>query len=119
MGLTVLVVLPQALGFGLHRHMAGQVIAAPTTVFMPILSVVFLVFAIYMLVLLGFLRGTPGPTITAPTRSAAAPDRLTNKDGICVTTVLRTIPSACSNDLIACPSVTPEEAGALDVLEAR
>lgn len=66
LALLALTFLSQALGFAYTvTDMNGIPMPTPTMVF-SILGLVMLVYSIYMLVVLGFLRGTPGPNQYGP-----------------------------------------------------
>ena len=66
LAIIALTFLMQALGFAYAvTDMGGIPVPAPTMVF-SILGVVMLIYSIYMLVVLGFLRGTVGPNQYGP-----------------------------------------------------
>jgi uncharacterized membrane protein YhaH (DUF805 family) len=66
LALLALTFLSQALGFAYTvTDMNGISVPTPTMIF-SVLGLVVLVYSIYMLVVLGFLRGTPGPNQYGP-----------------------------------------------------
>lgn len=67
MGLSGLLTLLQALGIGVTMTDMGNGIVMPTPdMWMSVLYLLLGIFGIYMLVQLGFLRGTPGPNSYGP-----------------------------------------------------
>jgi uncharacterized membrane protein YhaH (DUF805 family) len=66
LALTALLLLVQALGLGFSVAVVnGAAVPMPSMIYM-VLSFVTLVYAIYMLVVLGFLKGTDGPNQYGP-----------------------------------------------------
>jgi len=66
LGLTVIVLLVQALGFGsAMTDIGGMTVPMPSPL-MSILSIIVGILGIYLLVVLGFLKGTPGPNGYGP-----------------------------------------------------
>lgn len=66
LALTALLLLVQALGLGYGvTDMGGMPVATPSMLY-GVLGFVTLVYAIYMLVVLGFLKGTEGPNQYGP-----------------------------------------------------
>ncbi|MFP9136332.1 DUF805 domain-containing protein [Devosia sp. XGJD_8] len=67
MGLSGLLTLLQAFGIGITMTDMGNGIVMPTPdMWMSVLYLLLGIFGIYMLVQLGFLRGTPGPNSYGP-----------------------------------------------------
>lgn len=67
MGLSGLLTLLQAFGIGVTMTDMGNGIVMPTPdMWMSVLYLLLGIFGIYMLVQLGFLRGTPGPNTYGP-----------------------------------------------------
>ena len=66
MALALVLGLVQALGFGMSvMEVGGMTVPAPTPL-LGVLGLVAGIFAIYLLVVLGFLKGTPGPNTYGP-----------------------------------------------------
>jgi uncharacterized membrane protein YhaH (DUF805 family) len=66
MVLTLVFILTQALGFGLTvTDVSGLALPTPPLV-VTILSIAVLIYAVYLLVVLGLLKGTPGPNSYGP-----------------------------------------------------
>jgi uncharacterized membrane protein YhaH (DUF805 family) len=66
LGLALIVALVQALGLGMTTmEIAGMVVPTPTPL-MTVLGIVVGIFAIYLLVVMGFLKGTAGPNNYGP-----------------------------------------------------
>jgi uncharacterized membrane protein YhaH (DUF805 family) len=75
MGLTALLLLIQALGIGYDAIAVGQISVPTPSIIITVLGLAVGVFGIYLLVVLGFLRGTAGPNQYGPDplgRTAAA-----------------------------------------------
>lgn len=66
MGLTALLLLIQALGIGYDTMTIGEVSVLTPSLLITLLSFAVGIFAIYLLVVLGFLRGTAGPNQYGP-----------------------------------------------------
>jgi len=66
MGLTALLLLIQALGIGYDTMTIGEVSIPTPSMIITLLGLAVGVFAIYLLVVLGFLRGTAGPNQYGP-----------------------------------------------------
>lgn len=66
LGLTALLLLVQALGIGYDTMTVGEITVPTPSVILMLLSLLVGVFAIYLLVVLGFLRGTAGPNQYGP-----------------------------------------------------
>ncbi len=71
--LSFILLLLQALGVGMSTMDVGNGVVVPTpSMPMAILSIIMLIYGIYMLVVLGFLRGTAGPNRYGPDPLGAA-----------------------------------------------
>jgi uncharacterized membrane protein YhaH (DUF805 family) len=66
LGLTGLVLLIQALGIGMETTTLGGVTIPTPSMWLMLLTFALGIFAIYLLVVLGFLRGTAGPNQYGP-----------------------------------------------------
>jgi uncharacterized membrane protein YhaH (DUF805 family) len=66
LGLTLIVGLVQALGLGMTTMEIGGMIVPSPTPLLSVLGIVALIYAIYLLVVLGFLKGTTGPNNFGP-----------------------------------------------------
>lgn len=66
MGLTVLLLLIQALGIGWETMTVGEMTIPTPSMWLNILNIAVGIFAIYLLVVLGFLRGTAGANQYGP-----------------------------------------------------
>jgi uncharacterized membrane protein YhaH (DUF805 family) len=66
LALAAILALIQALGMGMTTMEVGDVVVPTPTTLLMVIGVVAGIFAIYLLVVLGFLRGTPGPNQYGP-----------------------------------------------------
>ena len=66
MGATALLLLIQALGFGLETMTVGEITVPTPAMWLNLLNLAFGIYAIYLLVVLGFLRGTAGANQYGP-----------------------------------------------------
>jgi len=66
MGLTLILGLVQALGLGMSTMDVGGVTVPVPSTLMTVITVVVGIYAIYLLVVLGFLKGTAGPNSYGP-----------------------------------------------------
>lgn len=66
LALTALLLLVQALGIGYDTMTIGEISVPTPSLVLTLLSLVVGVYAIYLLVVLGFLRGTAGPNRYGP-----------------------------------------------------
>lgn len=66
MGLTLIVALVQALGLGMTTMDIGGMVVPTPTPLLSVLGIVVGIFAIYLLVVCGFLKGTAGPNNYGP-----------------------------------------------------
>jgi len=66
LGLTALVMLLQALGIGMEMTTIGQMTIPMTAMWLNVLLFALGIFGIYLLVVLGFLKGTEGPNQYGP-----------------------------------------------------
>lgn len=66
MGATALLFLIQALGIGFDTMVVGEITIPTPSMWLGILNFAVGIFALYMLVVLGFLRGTAGPNQYGP-----------------------------------------------------
>jgi uncharacterized membrane protein YhaH (DUF805 family) len=66
MGLTAVVLLLQALGIGWETTTIGTISMPTPSMWLNLLNLAVAVYAIYLLVVLGFLKGTAGPNQYGP-----------------------------------------------------
>jgi uncharacterized membrane protein YhaH (DUF805 family) len=66
LGLVAVVMLLQALGIGWETTTVGGLTLPTPSLWLNLLNLAVFVYAIYLLVVLGFLRGTPGPNQYGP-----------------------------------------------------
>lgn len=66
LGVTALLVLVQALGIGYDTMTIGEISVPTPSMVLTLLSAVVGIYAIYLIVVLGFLRGTAGPNQYGP-----------------------------------------------------
>ena len=66
MGITAVLMLVQALGIGYDTMTVGQYTFPAPSMILSILSFIVGIYALYLLVVLGFLRGTAGPNQYGP-----------------------------------------------------
>lgn len=66
LGLTALVMLIQALGIGLETTTIGELTIPTTAMWLNVILFALGIFGIYLLVVLGFLKGTDGPNQYGP-----------------------------------------------------
>jgi len=66
LGLTALLLLLQALGIGYDTMTIGEISVPTPSIILTVLSLAVGIFAIYLVVVLGFLRGTTGPNQYGP-----------------------------------------------------
>ena len=73
LALTAIVLLLQALGIGWETTTVGSVAIPTPAMWLNLLNLALGIFAIYMLVVLGFLKGTAGPNQYGPDPLGGAP----------------------------------------------
>lgn len=66
LALALVLALIQALGLGMTTMEVGSIVVPAPTMLLTVIGLVAGIFAIYLLVVMGFLRGTPGPNQYGP-----------------------------------------------------
>ena len=72
LGLSAVLLLIQALGFGMETMTIGEVTIPTTAMWLNLLMFALGIYGIYLLVVMGFLRGTAGPNQYGPDPLGAA-----------------------------------------------